>query len=87
MGFLLLCRWFSKWERYVGQGFVDNLDNGKSLESQDLDAERPGPIDNSDIIEGGSGNEGDELELVRALLEGKDYVLVPKKVWEKLVQW
>lgn len=52
-----------------------------------MDAERPGPIDNSDIIEGGSGNEGDELELVRALLEGKDYVLVPKKVWEKLVQW
>ncbi|KAJ6714156.1 IQ DOMAIN-CONTAINING PROTEIN IQM6 [Salix viminalis] len=54
-----------KWERYVGQGLVDNLDNGKSLESQDLD----------------------EPELVRMLREGKDYVLVPKKVWEKLVQW
>ncbi|KAJ6752357.1 hypothetical protein OIU85_002758 [Salix viminalis] len=80
-------RWFLKWERYVGQGLVDNLDNGKSLESQDLDVERPGPIDNSDIIESGSGNEGDEPELVRMLLEGKDYVLVPKKVWEKLVQW
>ncbi|KAB5519861.1 hypothetical protein DKX38_024180 [Salix brachista] len=54
-----------KWERYVGQDLVDNLDNGKSLESQDLD----------------------EPELVRILQEGKDYVLVPKKVWEKLVQW
>nr|TKR75027.1 ubiquitin carboxyl-terminal hydrolase 9-like isoform X3 [Populus alba] len=85
--FVVSSRWFLKWERYVGQGFIDNLDNGKSLESQDLDVERPGPIDNSDIIEGGSVNEGDELELVRALLEGKDYVLVPKKAWEKLVQW
>ncbi|KAF9667055.1 hypothetical protein SADUNF_Sadunf16G0293100 [Salix dunnii] len=80
-------RWFLKWERYVGQGLVDNLDNGKSLESEDLDVERPGPIDNSDIIESGSGNEGDEPELARMLLEGKDYVLVPKKVWEKLVQY
>ncbi|KAJ6332613.1 hypothetical protein OIU77_008640 [Salix suchowensis] len=80
-------RWFSKWESYVGRGGVDNLDNGKSLEPQDLDVERPGPIDNSDIIECGSSNDGDELELVRTLLEGRDYVLVPKKVWEKLVQW
>ncbi|KAG5255304.1 ubiquitin carboxyl-terminal hydrolase family protein [Salix suchowensis] len=85
--FVVSSRWFLKWERYVGQGLVDNLDNGKSLESQDLDVERPGPIDNSDIIESGSGNDGDEPELVRMLLEGKDYVLVPKKVWEKLVQW
>jgi len=80
-------RWFSKWESYVGRGGVDNLDNGKSSEPQDLDVGRPGPIDNSDIIEGRSSNEGDELELVRTLLEGRDYVLVPKKVWEKLVQW
>ncbi|KAG5235821.1 ubiquitin carboxyl-terminal hydrolase family protein [Salix suchowensis] len=85
--FVVSSRWFSKWESYVGRGGVDNLDNGKSLEPQDLDVERPGPIDNSDIIECGSSNDGDELELVRTLLEGRDYVLVPKKVWEKLVQW
>lgn len=51
-------------------------------------AERPGPIDNSDIIQNGNGSgEGDDLEVRRNLEEGQDYVLVPQQVWEKLFCW
>lgn len=65
----------------------------QSSDSQDLVdlpgriTDRPGPINNSDIVENGSDGENDDLELSRTLLEGRDYVLVPQKVWEKLVQW
>lgn len=48
---------------------------------------KPGPIDNSDIVAGGSGSEDEDPELHRYLLEGRDYVLVPQEVWEKLFDW
>ena len=50
--------------------------------------ERPGPIDNSDIIISGSdSSENDDLELKSFLEERRDYVLVPTEVWEKLYDW
>lgn len=49
--------------------------------------DRPGPIDNSDIIVRGSDNEDDDPQLLRTLQEGQDYVLVPKDVWERLFEW
>lgn len=49
--------------------------------------ERPGQIDNSDIVLGVNGREGDEPELRRMLEEGQDYVLVSQEVWEKLFDW
>lgn len=48
--------------------------------------ERPGPIDNSDILVNGNGD-CDNPELRRNLEEGQDYVLVPQQVWEKLFTW
>lgn len=86
-------RWFARWERYVGLSSDDHLVDTQSSDSQDLAAvptsipDRPGPIDNFDIVENGNNGEGDDLELARTLLEGRDYVLVPQKVWEKLFQW
>lgn len=91
-----LFRWFSRWERYVGQGGGDDdrLTDRQASDSQDLAgvpsdlvADRPDLIDNSDLVESGSNSDGDDLELFRTLLEGRDYVLVPQNVWEKLVQW
>lgn len=76
--YVVSARWFSKWESYVGREIRET----ESSESGDL--ERPGPIDNSDIVE--SGSDG-EPELNRTLLEGRDYVLVPHKVWDKLSLW
>lgn len=49
--------------------------------------ERPGQIDNSDLVLGVNGCEGDEPELRRMLEEGQDYVLVSQEVWEKLFDW
>ncbi|KAG8658980.1 ubiquitin carboxyl-terminal hydrolase 9 isoform X2 [Manihot esculenta] len=91
--YVVSARWFTKWERYVGQGSDDPVVDMQSSDSQDLVdlpgriTDRPGPINNSDIVENGSDGENDDLELSRTLLEGRDYVLVPQKVWEKLVQW
>ena len=52
-------------------------------------AERPCPIDNSDIVENGSDCDckENEMQLQRMLMEGQDYVLVPQGVWEKLHEW
>lgn len=50
--------------------------------------ERPGPIDNSDIIVNGSdSSKNNDLELKSFLEERRDYVLVPSEVWEKLYDW
>ena len=59
--------------------------NGASL----MMAERPGPIDNSDIVHNGSdcNCKENEIQLRMMLMEGQDYVLVPQGVWEKLHEW
>ncbi|XP_010455453.1 PREDICTED: ubiquitin carboxyl-terminal hydrolase 10 [Camelina sativa] len=64
--FVISKRWNTSWQKYVDQS------SGESLE-----ASRPGPIDNSDIIE----SEGDtnDPQLRRLLVEGEDYVLVPQE--------
>lgn len=67
--------------------------DGWASESQNMDvlsvktAGRPGEIDNSDILLKEDDFDGDELELRRMLEEGRDYVLVPQQVWEKLLDW
>ncbi|KAL9439702.1 hypothetical protein AB3S75_025209 [Citrus x aurantiifolia] len=90
--FLISTRWYRSWERYVcgDEPSIDNISfdsphmNGVSSKR----AERPGPIDNSDIIQNGNGSsEGDDLEVRRNLEEGQDYVLVPQQVWEKFFCW
>ena len=91
--FFHLFRWFTSWQRYIGQGNGEYPINGHLSDSQRLDAvpsktaERPGPIDNSDIVLNGNECELDDLEILRTLEEGRDYVLVPQEVWEKLFDW
>ncbi|XP_062025492.1 ubiquitin carboxyl-terminal hydrolase 9-like [Rosa rugosa] len=83
-------RWFSSWKMYVEQGTGEN-DKWDS-ESQHMDLlsskiNRPGPIDNSDIVEKESEGGGGDLQLRRMLMEELDYVLVSQEVWEKLFDW
>ncbi|KAE8722454.1 Ubiquitin carboxyl-terminal hydrolase 10 [Hibiscus syriacus] len=91
--FVVSSRWFRRWERYVGIDAGGNLNHSSDSQHSDMDssmvAEMPGPIDNSDIVQSGSGCDckEDELQLRRTLMEGQDYVLVPQKVWEKLHEW
>ncbi|TYH40961.1 hypothetical protein ES332_D12G284000v1 [Gossypium tomentosum] len=93
--FVISSSWFRKWERYVGIDGDENLIGNQSSDSRHINgassvvAERPGPIDNSDIVENGSDSDGkgNDIQLRRMLIEGQDYVLVPQGVWEKLHGW
>ncbi|XVF53187.1 hypothetical protein PTKIN_Ptkin05aG0080200 [Pterospermum kingtungense] len=93
--FVISSRWFQRWERFVGIDANGDLIENESSDSRHFDgassmvAERPGPIDNSDIVQNGSDCDckENEIQLRRGLMEGQDYVLVPQGVWEKLHEW
>ncbi|KAL9232533.1 hypothetical protein vseg_007637 [Gypsophila vaccaria] len=79
-------RWFQRWQIYSG------LDvNGYMMcaGSPDLPNElnKPGPIDNSDLVSNSLASHPDSLDLIRTLEEGRDYALVPEDVWNKLLEW
>lgn len=87
------CRWFSKWQRYVGHSVGMLSTDQQSSDGQHADTghseiiHRPGPIDNSDIISNQSNCDGNDLDIRQTLEEEKDYVLVPQEVWERLLEW
>ncbi|CAA0843231.1 Ubiquitin carboxyl-terminal hydrolase 9 [Striga hermonthica] len=86
--FVVSSRWFRRWQRYTGQTEGAYPFEDHSIISQPLTLEdRPGVIDNSDIIASGRENEDDDPQLLRTVEEGRDYVLVPQEVWEKLLKW
>ncbi|OMO79890.1 Peptidase C19, ubiquitin carboxyl-terminal hydrolase 2 [Corchorus capsularis] len=94
--FVISSRWFRRWEKYVGIEADENSLGNQSYDPQRLNggvasaaAERPGPIDNSDIILNGIDCDSNEKEIQirKSLQEGQDYVLVPQAVWEKLYEW
>ncbi|KAF5477969.1 hypothetical protein F2P56_004572 [Juglans regia] len=86
-------RWFTSWQRYVGQGNGECSTDKQFSDSQQSNvvpskmADRPGPIDNSDIVLDNNDCESNDLEVRRGLHEGADYVLVPQEAWEKLSDW
>lgn len=84
-------RWFTKWQKYVGEEIgayqLKELSTDKQSSPSTKAGERPGPIDNTDIISNGGDRDKCDLQLHRSLLEGSDYVLVPQGVWEKLHEW
>lgn len=86
-------RWYSSWQRYISQSSNHCITNEKSLDSHSVKlasatiVDRPGPIDNYDILSNDNNGESDDLVLRRLLEEGRDYVLVPEEVWEKLFNW
>ncbi|XP_023770478.1 ubiquitin carboxyl-terminal hydrolase 9 [Lactuca sativa] len=84
-------RWFTKWQKYVGEETgayqLEELSNDKQASASSKVGERPGPIDNTDIIANEGGHDGNDLQLPRTLVEREDYVLVPQGVWDKLHGW
>ncbi|KAG4997667.1 hypothetical protein JHK85_029106 [Glycine max] len=84
-------RWFSRWQSYVGPCVgmlsIDKQSSDNHLITHPKIADRPGPIDNSDIISKGNNCDSNNLDIHRMLEEGTDYVLVPEKVWERLLEW
>lgn len=83
--YFTLLRWFSSWQRYTGLSTGAYTFNEASSEAQPSGADRPGPINNTDIV--ANGSQGDDPQLLRTLEEGSDYVLVPQEVWERLYGW
>ncbi|KAK6935626.1 Peptidase C19, ubiquitin carboxyl-terminal hydrolase [Dillenia turbinata] len=88
--FLISNGWFAQWQNYVGQdatsyGANEHLNEPKNSNIISSEVkERPGPIDNLDLLLHGNDCKGNDPELLRTLEEGRDYVLVPQGVWEKL---
>lgn len=79
-------RWFTGWQRYTEQDIDECAMCEHSPDSYN-GVDRPGAIDNSDLVVKENDGEVDSPELMRTLEEGRDYVLVPEEVWKKLVEW
>ncbi|PIA48768.1 hypothetical protein AQUCO_01300006v1 [Aquilegia coerulea] len=77
--YLLSNRWYMEWLRYTGQDSDENSTVSTVC--------RPGQIDNHHLVIGGSDSYGDDLELLKTLQEGHDYVLVSQDVWKILYDW
>ncbi|KAF5179141.1 Ubiquitin carboxyl-terminal hydrolase [Thalictrum thalictroides] len=86
--YLLSNRWFMQWLKYTGQDSDENSTVSK-VSNGILLAEvcRPGQIDNYHLVMSGNDSYGDDLELIRTLQEGHDYVLVSQEVWKRLYDW
>ncbi|KAG5593506.1 hypothetical protein H5410_044020 [Solanum commersonii] len=84
-------RWFMDWQRYIRKPLGAYQFNEHATESLPSllpnSANRPGRIDNSNIIIREADSGDDDPQLLRTLEEGRDYVLVPQEVWEKLSEW
>ncbi|KAL8200955.1 hypothetical protein R6Q57_012294 [Mikania cordata] len=89
--YVISSRWFTRWQRYVGEETGEHelkeVATVNQVSTFTKAGERPGPIDNTDIITNGDGRDGGDLQLHRTLNERSDYVLVPQVIWEKLHGW
>ncbi|XP_078441070.1 ubiquitin-specific protease 5 [Wolffia australiana] len=92
--YLITHRWWQHWLDYVNQEVGSSVNNGSSpygshyLEGSSAAQKRPSVIDNSDLINESTpevSNVG--IELHDALVEGRDYILLPQGVWKQLYGW
>ncbi|KAL6593371.1 hypothetical protein ACP70R_049026 [Stipagrostis hirtigluma subsp. patula] len=82
-------RWWQSWIDYVIQDLTTATSNGSHHHEFSLNtSRRPGAIDNSDLIDDDTHlGSYMEFELHDTLVEGRDYILLPQQVWEKLHGW
>ncbi|URE22780.1 ubiquitin carboxyl-terminal hydrolase [Musa troglodytarum] len=92
--FLISQRWWQHWLDYVNQDMTSSSVSGSSSygahhhDSASSSAKRPSAIDNSDLIyDATSKGSNVEIELHDTLVEGRDYILLPQQIWEKLHGW
>ncbi|KAL8146755.1 ubiquitin carboxyl-terminal hydrolase 5 [Apium graveolens] len=80
--YLLTHKWWHTWLNYVNQSEAAVENNGFS------DFKRPSGINNYDLINRvTSKDSGLCAELRDGLVEGTDYVLLPKAVWNQIHTW
>ncbi|KAK9089666.1 hypothetical protein Scep_028748 [Stephania cephalantha] len=88
-------RWWQHWLDYVNQDLASAANDGsssygpenyESVGSSSL--KRPSTIDNSDLIyDAASDDSNTAVDLHDALVEGRDYILLPEQVWNQLFLW
>lgn len=86
-------RWWQRWIDYVNHDQPNNPNDASSV-SEHCDSpgssalKRPAGIDNSDLIyDAASEDTNSGIEIHDTLLEGRDYVLLPHEVWNRLHTW
>ncbi|XP_068302642.1 ubiquitin carboxyl-terminal hydrolase 5 isoform X2 [Pyrus communis] len=91
--YLLTQRWWQRWIDYVNHDQPNNPNDASSV-SEHCDSpgssalKRPAGIDNSDLIyDAASEDTNSGIEIHDTLLEGRDYVLLPHEVWNRLHTW
>lgn len=72
--YLLNKTWWKQWKMYVGE-------DSMSMMSYYKNASRPGPIDNSSLLE------EDGVTVKRNLREDGDFILMNKKSWDTIHGW
>uniref|UniRef100_A0A0E0HFB5 Ubiquitin carboxyl-terminal hydrolase n=1 Tax=Oryza nivara TaxID=4536 RepID=A0A0E0HFB5_ORYNI len=87
--FLITHRWWQSWIDYVIQDLANSTNNGSHHHEHGSNVlRRPGAIDNTDLIDDTASEVSNmEIELHDTLVEGRDYILLPQQVWEKLHGW
>ncbi|KAJ6801470.1 ubiquitin carboxyl-terminal hydrolase 5 [Iris pallida] len=89
--YVITHRWWQRWLDYVNQEMTSS-GNGYSSHNYEStctsNLKRPSAIDNSDLIYDATSEVSNvEIELHDTLLEGRDYILLPQEVWDKLYGW
>jgi len=87
-----LNRWWQQWLDYVSQDISTMNNNGYGSHNYESAfscvPKRPLAIDNSDLIYDVKSEVSNvEMELHDTLVEGRDYILLPQEVWDKLYGW
>jgi ubiquitin carboxyl-terminal hydrolase 4/11/15 len=79
----------NSWIDYVIQDSAGVTTNGSHQhEFGSNTPRRPGAIDNTDLLDDVASEVSSmDIELHDTLVEGRDYILLPQQVWEKLHGW
>ncbi|XP_010267703.1 PREDICTED: ubiquitin carboxyl-terminal hydrolase 5 isoform X2 [Nelumbo nucifera] len=93
--YLITQRWWQNWLDYVNQDQTNTTNDGSSLYTPEYcesagssNLKRPPAIDNSDLMYDAVSEESNlGSELHDALVEGRDYILLPQDVWKQLYVW
>ena len=72
--FVIAKAWWSSWIQYINSGDMGDSNNV-------LHAHRPGPINNSNLLE------QDQLRLHANLTEKKEYMIITEPLWDALYHW
>ncbi|CAM0873691.1 unnamed protein product [Alopecurus aequalis] len=87
--FLITNRWWQSWIDYIIQDLAGVTSNGyHQHEFCSNTPRKPGAIDNTDLLDDMASEVSSmDIELHDTLVEGRDYILLPQQVWEKLHGW